>query len=140
MIEASVSTAGARNRKVLILAGCLVALFAGVWAAAGPIAHSNAAVATFCNGYNAAKYGQPGDRCHDSSYRSPLNGVTGKGVNHSACVDAENTGGSLVYSWVCSSGPNVEVSRGTCCSLTLRGVVRNNTTGDTNHLYGWDLY
>jgi hypothetical protein len=130
--------AGLPHRLALILA-CALALAAGVWLVGGPITKANAGVEPFCNGYLAAKFGQPGDRCHDPNYHL-LNGVSGKGGNHSACVDAEDTGGNLITSWVCSSGANVEVSLGTCCGKTLRGVVRNNTTGDTNHLWGWDLF
>lgn len=122
------------GRKGLLIAGCLVALFASLWFL-GPVARASANVEQFCNGYLAAPFGQNGDRCAHL-----LNGVTGKGVNHSACVDALDGGGNLIANWACSSGPNVEVSLATCCGRTLRGIVRNNTTGDTNHLYGWDLY
>lgn len=126
------------GRKGLLIAGCLAALFASLWLL-GPIARADASVEQFCNGYLAAPYGQNGDRCAAPNFHI-LNGVTGKGVQHSACVDALDTGGNLITSWACSSGPNVEVSLGTCCGRTLRGIVRNNTTGDTNNLYGWDLY
>jgi hypothetical protein len=122
-----------------MIAGLAVAALMAVWALGGPVASAQANVEPFCNGYNAARYGQPGDSCSDPNFHL-LNGVTGKGAQHSACVDALNTGGGLINSWVCSSGPNVEVSMGTCCGQTLRGIVRNNTTGDTNHLWGWDLY
>lgn len=92
----------------------------------------------FCHGYVAAPFGQPGDRCANGNFHV-LNGVTGKGVQHSGCVNALNTGGALITSWVCQV-PNVEASLGTCCGQTLRGIVRNNTTGATNTLYGWDYY
>jgi hypothetical protein len=128
-----------RHRHALILA-CALTLAAVMWLLSGPVTKANAAnQEAFCNGYLAAPFGQNGDRCHAPNYRT-LIGVAGKGGNHSACVDAEDTGGNLVTSWVCSSGPNVEVSIGFCCGSTLRGVVRNNTTGDTNHLWGWDIY
>jgi len=141
MAEHGISAGSPRGLKALLIPACVIALLVAIWAAGGPIGNAQAASNPFCNGYNAAPYGQPGDRCSDGSWFNPLNGVVGKGVNHSACVDAENTGGGLITSWACSGGPEVEVSTGTCCSLgTLRGVVRNNTTGDTNHLYGWDLY
>lgn len=127
------------NGRFLLLAGCIATLLMGMWAVGGPVSSANAAVDQFCNGYLSARYGQPGDSCADPNFHL-LNGVTGKGVQHSACVDALNTGGGLITSWACSSGPNVEVSMGTCCGQTLRGIVRNNTTGDTNNLYGWDFY
>jgi hypothetical protein len=127
----------APSRRHLVLAGCIAMLIAGIWIVAGPTPSANA-VQPFCQGYVAAPYGQPGDSCANGSYHL-LNGVTGKGVQHSGCVDALNTGGALIASWVCSQ-PNVEASMGTCCGQQLRGIVRNNTTGDTNTLYGWDFY
>jgi hypothetical protein len=127
------------GRSSLLVAGALVGLLFALWAVSGPIANASAGSAEFCGGYLAAPYGQNGDRCSDPNFHL-LNGVSGKGGNHSACVDALNTSGNLITSWVCSSGANVEVSLGTCCGQTLRGIVRNNTTGDTNHLWGWDIY
>jgi hypothetical protein len=135
-LQSPITAYGSRTRIMLILA-CAMALVAAMWLG-GPITKANATVEQFCSGYLAAPYGQNGDRCHAPAYHI-LNGVTGKGVNHSACVDAEE-GTSLITSWVCSSGPEVEVSLGTCCGRTLRGVVRNNTTGDTNKLWGWDFF
>jgi len=124
--------------KRLLLAGCIASLLAVIWAAGGPASSASATVEPFCQGYVAAPFGQPGDSCANGNFHV-LNGVTGKGVQHSGCVDALNTGGALIASWVCSQ-PNVEVSMGTCCGQTLRGIVRNNTTGDVNALYGWDFY
>jgi hypothetical protein len=124
--------------KQLLLAGCIASLIAGMWAVGGPASTANAAVEPFCQGYSAAPFGQAGDSCANGNFHV-LNGVSGKGVQHSGCVNALNTGGGLIASWVCSQ-PNVEASMGTCCGQTLRGIVRNNTTGAGNTLYGWDLY
>jgi hypothetical protein len=127
------------SHRIALLLALALTVAAGLWLVSGPISNANASVEAFCNGYLAAPYGSAGDRCSDPNFHV-LNGVSGKGGNHSACVDALDTGGNLITSWVCSSGANVEVSLGTCCGRTLRGIVRNNTTGDTNHLWGWDQY
>jgi hypothetical protein len=124
--------------KLMLLAGCIASLIAVIWAVGGPAPSANATVQPFCQGYSAAPFGQPGDSCANGTFHV-LNGVTGKGVQHSGCVNALNTGGALITSWVCQV-PNVEASLGTCCGQTLRGIVRNNTTGATNTLYGWDYY
>jgi hypothetical protein len=124
--------------KRSLLAGCIALLIAVIWAAGGPAPSANATVQPFCQGYGAAPYGQAGDRCANGNFHV-LNGVTGKGVQYSGCVNALNTGGALITSWVCQV-PNVEASLGTCCGQTLRGIVRNNNTGAANTLYGWDYY
>jgi hypothetical protein len=91
----------------------------------------------FCNGYNAAPYGQPGDRCGAPSGNFSLTGVSGSGSDHSACVNAMDQNGALWGSWVCSGGPN-QNAYGTWGNefRSARGIVRNNSTGGTNHLYG----
>jgi hypothetical protein len=128
-------------RRAVLRASVLIALILGVWLASGPIARASASVEAFCNGYLAAPYGHPGDRCAAPYGHNPFNGVTGKGGNHSACVDALDSSGNLKFSWICSSGPNEEAIMSTCCGYGwLRGIVRNNTTGDTNHLWGWAFY
>jgi len=133
------TTAQGFSHRIALIFACALAVAAGLWLVSGPISSASANVEAFCNGYLAAPYGQNGDRCSDPNFHL-LNGVSGKGGNHSACIDALDTGGNLITNWVCTSGPNVETSLGTCCGRTLRGIVRNNTTGDTNHLWGWDQY
>jgi hypothetical protein len=90
----------------------------------------------FCNWYNAAPYGQSGDRCSapDGNYSSTAMSATGR--QHSACIDAYDQNGALWGSWVCSGGGGATASGTWGNSLRYaRGVARNNTTGDRNEIY-----
>lgn len=91
----------------------------------------------FCFSWHG-KYGGENDRCYGPSYE-PLEAVAGRGVVHSACVDAVNTGGALVASWVCAPTNTVGEIYFDKTRL-LDGVVRNNVSNDTNFLEGWQVW
>jgi hypothetical protein len=91
----------------------------------------------FCFSWHG-KYGGENDRCYGPSYE-PLEGVEGRGVTHSACVDAVNTAGTLVASWACAP-TNMAVGISFDKTRLLDGVVRNNVLNDTNFLEGWQVW
>jgi hypothetical protein len=91
----------------------------------------------FCFSWHG-KYGGENDRCYGPSYE-PLEGVAGRGVTHSACVDAVNTGGALVAGWnFAATNMVAEISFDR--TRLLDGVVRNNVLNDTNYLEGWQVW
>jgi hypothetical protein len=120
-----------------LLAGAVALLMLVCMALAGPASKAEAEYhGPFCNGYNAAPWGQPGDRCGspDGNYDNTL--ITGYGFDRSACVNAIDQNGAWWGSWVCGSPRNsVGVWAGNIFRYA-RGFVRNNSTGGTNHLYG----
>lgn len=122
------------KRGLLLMATTVAAAFALI--AISPITSANASGAEeFCNGYNAAGYGSPGDRCGASTY-AIIWFASGWGYDHSACVDLLNTSNQLVQGWSCSAGAKNTVqiwpegSKG-----CVRAQVRNNAAG-TNRLFG----
>lgn len=121
-----------------LLAGAAALLMLVCLAMAGSASKAEASYnGYFCNYYNAAPWGQPGDRCGapDGNYYNTL--IGGGGVDHSACVNAIDQNGAWWGSWVCSSGPGGWVAGWWGNSLRYaRGFVRNNTTGATNRLEG----
>jgi hypothetical protein len=123
-----------------LLAGAAALLMFACLAMAGSASKAQAEYhGPFCNGYNAAKWGQPGDRCGAPDGNWDYVYINGLGWDHSACVNAIDQNGVWWATWVCSSGPRVGVSGWFGNEVGLRyarGFVRNNTTGDSNHLYG----
>ncbi len=91
----------------------------------------------FCNWYRAARWGQTGDRCTASRYMQ-IYVINGVGADHSACVDGLDHSNNLIQTWVCSSGPGATASMYRPDQPCMRGIVRNNTAGDTNRLWGID--
>lgn len=102
---------------------------------------SPAAAEGFCENVWLNRYGQSNDFCaagawHYNAY------VTVKSQEHSACAstttNSNKTGVNLT--WVCTSGPNGFVGRNANWDILTHGIIRNNTTGDTNHGSGGETY
>jgi hypothetical protein len=123
-----------RNKLIL---GVAAVLALACMALAGSASKAEASYSgSFCNWYNAAPFGQAGDRCGapDGNYFNMV--VSGVGSDHSACVNAIDQNGAWWGSWICSGGPGTGVYGWFGGSIrSARGFVRNNA-GGTNHLYG----
>ena len=94
----------------------------------------------FCAGAWLDKYGLPGDNC--SGYYGFQNWVEVEAHEHSACVSATtNSQKSGVYlSWKCTAGPWSSAKRWAWNEVFSAGIIRNNTTGSTNHATGRQSY
>jgi hypothetical protein len=111
-----------------LLAACCIAL------GGGAISSARAGGTEGISCY-AAPYGQSGDRCNAANPQY-LGVVHLRSVEHSGCADAINNSGALVQSWLCTAGPNGELNVNFGFNQPLRGILRNNTTGDWTHLTG----
>jgi hypothetical protein len=106
----------------------------------GSITAASASTENFCTGYNAAPYGQSGDRCSAGGSLQNLGGASVYSKEHSGCVDALNSSGNLVASWSCTAGAEHSAEAYFGFSQPLRGIVRNNTTGASTHLNGTQVW
>lgn len=88
----------------------------------------------FCAHAWLNKYGQTGDFCTDPEYHYNFEVVV-QSEEHSACGSTTTTWdkSGVNVSWVCTSGPYGINSRRVDWDVYTRGIIRNNTTSDTNH-------
>ena len=127
-----------RLRRMLL--GLVAAvLLVATWASVGQTEKAEAG--NFCTYVFVQPYGQAGDRCA-ATWGGPLYGVTVESFEHSGCVATTNAGGALNSSWVCSAGPNsFNWQFYGNDGVYRRAIIRNNTTGATNHISGsWTCY
>jgi hypothetical protein len=122
-------TLGLGRRTLLIVAAACLSVVMLASASQAKAGSEN-----FCLNYNAAPFGQPGDRCAAGTFRYAI-AITVQGWEHSVCANALNTSGNLIWSWQCTPGPNtyVTIYPG---QRYVRGIGRNNTTGAWTHLSG----
>jgi hypothetical protein len=124
------------HRASLLLAALAVTVGIFVAAVAGPVPQAHATGAEYFCYYLAAPYGSAGDRCYSSNAHWLIL-VRSYGYWHSACSDAWKEG--LVAEWSCAPTANWSNSWFDGSRFML-GVVRNNTTGANNQLWGYMEY
>lgn len=102
---------------------------------------STAQAENFCSNAWLDRYGQSNDFCASTSWHYNYN-VAVQSYEHSACVstttNSNKTGVNLT--WACTSGPYNLQSRQANWGVLTHGIIRNNTTGDTNHASGSQVY
>lgn len=132
MRERTVGLGGLKQRIVVLLA--VVGAILGLSIATTAPRASAQDYYAYCVGTNLAPYGQYGDRCY--AWGGGILAIAGvHAIDHSACVDVVDAAGNLMQSWSCtpSGGAWKELwylNEG----IYRRAVVRNNTTGSTNHI------
>lgn len=95
----------------------------------------------FCKEAWLNRYGQSNDFCTATPWRYNFY-VKVSSQEHSACVstttNSNKTGVNV--SWVCTPGPYGYADRQVNWGVLTHGIIRNNTTGDTNHATGSETY
>jgi hypothetical protein len=125
-----VPTARRRSWRASLLVACVVVPLMGLLLASCDWYGS---LYETYGGY-AQPYGRSGDRITSGQY-DPLSQNEVYGHDHAACADALDTSGNLVTYWACGlpgSWTYVDFDE----SRMLQGIIRNNTTGDGNHITG----
>lgn len=118
----------------------LAVVLVGLWGF-GPVGSAQAIYQNeFCRGAWLDKYGQPGDNC--SGYFGYTFWVAVEAHEHSACASASTNGQkSGVYRpWKCTPGPWSYVQNWIFADRVAGEIIRNNSTGSTNHATGSMLY
>lgn len=106
-----------------------------ICAAFGTTPKADAWSGAFCNGY-VAPWGQPGDSCAAPEGNWENTRIGGVGFEHSMCIDALNQSGAWIDNWHCSAGPKYHIAvEFPGVWQSVRGIARNNTTGDVNNIY-----
>jgi hypothetical protein len=123
-----------RRRGALILAALATSVCLFTALVAGPVPQARAEGAEYFCYYLAKPYGQSGDRCYASTGHY-LRLVRSFGYNHSACSDAWKEE-KLVTNWACAPTETWSNSYfdGT---RDILAVIRNNTTGANNQIWGY---
>lgn len=103
----------------------------------GAVSEAHAGTQTFCTYAWVAPYGQSNDNCaaNDLHYNYR---VFVRSYEHSGCVSTTtNTSKSGVNAtWSCTAGPGGALWKWVDPKAKTNGILRNNTTGDANHVSG----
>lgn len=97
---------------------------------------------SFCSNATLGKYGGENDWCAAGG-RHGINFTLVQAVEHSACTSTTTNGAKsgTNASWVCTAGGNNAVAENWVnFRVCAYGIVRNNTTGATNRVYGTASY
>ena len=136
MSKAMVQT---RSPRTLLVAA-MVLLVASVYLAIPAVSQAGGGE-NFCKNAWLNRYGQSNDYCTATPWHYNYF-VKVASQEHSACVstttNSNKTG--VNFSWVCTPGPWGYAERQTSMSVLTHGIIRNNTTGDTNHATGSETY
>jgi len=97
-----------------------------LWVAAPAHAESQE---EFCTNFHAGSVEGGNSRCHDPNLRL-LTQVLVQAGAHSACASALNTGGEVVYGWVCAGPGEFTINPEPNGTQWQYGVIRNNAAGE----------
>lgn len=134
----SIGSASLRRLLPLI---AVVGILTCIWSAVAVTPAGAAETTEFCRGAWLNKYGQPGDSCAAGHWGYQF-WVQVNAHEHSACanitVNSQKSG--AVGVWSCTSGPWSQVVIYPQAYTWSQPIMRNNTTGDTNHADGYQYY
>lgn len=119
---------------------CAMVAAVGLLGALVTTSKADAAIAyeEFCINANLGPYGQSTDSCAGGGYRRQFY-VQVQAFTHSACASSTTNGAKsgVNVAWVCTAGGGgVTAANWVNSSVYTYGIIRNNTTGDTNRATG----
>lgn len=135
MPNSNLDIVGRRSRGTALLA-IGIAMLISLWLYLGPV--SSAHAENFCERVWLDKYGQTYDNCSAYPALHYNYSVVVRAFEHSACVSTTTNGwkSGLNMSWTCTPGPEAYAQAYANWSVLTYGIIRNNTTNDTNHASG----
>lgn len=126
ILDPEITIVSARRKLLVLLGGAVVALALILIPAASARAESQEA---FCTNFHAGAVGGGSARCHDPNLRLVTQVLVEAGA-HSACASALNSGGTLLYGWICAGPGEFTINPEPDGTQWEYGVITNNAAGE----------
>lgn len=125
------------SRSLLLLGATVLAAFMIAGQAPNARAENLVDYTEFCPNAFLGPYGQSNDNCAGGGWGYHFT-VQVYAKEHSACASTTTNGAKsgVNRSWLCTPGPYSSVANTVDPSVWTLSIIRNNTTGSSNHASG----